>query len=548
MLKIIILFIITIFCILYILYILKTPYISKKNHKKIEKYKNTLNNEIPKKYQLFFNVYKNKSVESLDLMNKTEYIKEPIPKVLYRTWCDKNVKNCGGRDLDNKTLEYTINNLGSSWEQIIYYDNDIKYFLETEFGKEHRITKAYFLINEKYGAARADLFRYLIIYKKGGLYLDMKSAVINSPFPEIPYDKDIWVSTWGGKINTHLFPDTGEYHNWYIYARKGSPILKDIIEKVVDNIYELQNNPNTSIKHITTSENTTSNKMLVLCTTGPIAFTTAINNSKYKNTIYHNNNIQNYISYNPINISNINSMHYSEQTEPLINLKKDINYIPKTIYMTYHDLNLIPKYVKDNIQKYCDGYELKIYDDEMCINFLQKYYGDEAVYIFNNMEIKAYKADFWRYCILYIFGGYYFDIKTDFQKNIDEIFINKENTWYTVMSLFDNSLYNGIIVTPINNSIIYDAIDFIYKNQNPLNNYLIYCIKLYDLLKENCNQKLVIGDNIQKNNWKCILLKEYCNDKCDNDCDRYGRKCVIKNYNNDILFNTRYNDYPWKNI
>ena len=545
---IIILIFITLFCILYILYILKNN--SNKKIKKIKKYNNEIENfkpilsEIPKKYQLFFNVYKNKSVESLDLMDTSDYKKEAIPKVLYRTWCDKSVTNCGGRELDTKTLEYTRNKLGS-WEEIIYYDNDIKDFLEKEFGKEHRITKAYFLINPKYGASRADLFRYLIIYKKGGLYLDMKSTVINSPFPEIPYDKDIWISTWGGEINTHLFPDTGEYINWYIYARKGSPILKDIIEKVVDNIYDLYNNPNTSIKYITNSENTTTKKMLVLCTTGPIAFTTAINNSKYKNSIYHNNNIHNYLSYNPINISNINSMHYSEQTEPLINLKKDVNYIPKILYMTYNDLNLIPKYVKENITKYCGGYELKIYDDEMCINFLQKYYGDKAVYIFNNIGV-PHKADFWRYCILYIFGGYYFDIKTNFQKHLDEIFINKENTWYTVISLFETSIYNGIIVTPADNSIIYDAIEFIYKNPQPLNDYLIYCTKLYDLLQENCKHKLVIGDNIQKNNWKCILFKEYCDENCGNDCDRYGRKCVIKNSNNNILLNTRYNDYPWK--
>ena len=112
--------------------------------------------------------------------------------------------------------------------------------------------------------------------------------------------------------------------------------------------------------------------------------------------------------------------------------------------------------------------------------------------------------------------------------------------------MFDTSIYNGIIITPVNNSIIYDAIEFIYKNPHPLNDYLIYCTKLYDLLQENCKHKLVIGDNIQKNNWKCILLKEYCDENCVNDCDRYGRKCVIKNSNNNILCKTRYNDYPWK--
>lgn len=41
-----------------------------------------------------------------------------------------------------------------------------------------RIWEYYLRINKKYGAARADLLRYLVLYALGGVYLDLKSTVL----------------------------------------------------------------------------------------------------------------------------------------------------------------------------------------------------------------------------------------------------------------------------------------------------------------------------------------------------------------------------------
>lgn len=35
-------------------------------------------------------------------------------------------------------------------------------------------------------------------------------------------------------------------------------------------------------------------------------------------------------------------------------------------------------------------------------------------------------------------------------------------------------------------------------------------------------------------------------DISNNSCDRYNLNCVIKDETNNIIFNTRYNDFPWK--
>ena len=510
--------------------------------------------ELPPKNKLFYNLSINTIPKSLKIDNEVYKI-EPIQKKVYRTWCkEKSIGICGGRRADINVLTVTQKNL-PNWEQIIYTDKDIDQFLEKEFGKDHRITKAYYLINPKYSASRADLFRYLVIYKYGGLYLDMKSCV-KGPLPEIPPNMDMWVSSWnhykkvGNLVHMDLFTQTGEYQNWYIYARKNAPILKDIIEKVVNNIYEFHENPNTNYNLVLNSNlEITISKGIVLSITGPIAMTIAIIGSENNKSVYYNNSINNFLYYNcKTNNENMIDGHYSIQTEPLIKPKNDINYIPKIVYMTYDDLEKIPQYVKDNIKKYCKGYDIQIYDDDMCIEFLSKYYGKDAVSIFNNMKINAHKADFWRYCILYLFGGFYFDIKTDFRIPINQVFNSKlPNTWYTVIAdQKKNSIYNDIIVTPSQNPILLKAIEYFYKNPNPPH-YTYYIEHLYKILSEQCKNKLNIGNNIQKNNWNCILFLEECYSNCRNDCDQYNLNCIINNEKGEKVFNTRYKDFPWKN-
>ena len=86
--------------------------------------------------------------------------------------------------------------------------------------------------------------------------------------------------------------------------------------------------------------------------------------------------------------------------------------------------------------------------------------------------------------------------------------------------------------------------------------------KHISILSKNCiNNKIHIGNNLQKNGWNCVLFQEECKtckkrdqnsmdkkvyDNSNQVCDRYNLNCVIKDETNNIIFNTRYNDFPWK--
>ena len=253
--------------------------------------------------------------------------------------------------------------------------------------------------------------------------------------------------------------------------------------------------------------------------------------------IYYNNNKRS--PYTPPDIENIH-VKIQENISP-----SDIEdvYIPKVVYMTYHDIDGIPKYVMDNIKKYCSGYSVEIYGDKMCEDFLLKYYGIDAVKIFRDLNVGAHKADFWRYCILYVKGGYYFDIKTYFKKHIDDIFkVDRPKKWYTVLSILDKTIYNGIIVTPSHNSILWECILAIYKNVSHLQkNYFFNTEIMYKLIQNKCYSPIHVGTNQQDNEWNCELFQEVCI-KGD---DRYGFSCHIQDYQKNLLFNTRYNDFPW---
>jgi len=478
----------------------------------------------------------------------------PIPKIIYRTWCsnDTSVK-CGGRNLTGRSINITNNTL-KDWKQIIMSDDQIDKFIIDTYGPDHKYTQAYYIINKEYSASRSDLARLLIIYNYGGLYLDMKSCVVRD-IPTMPADMDMWVSNWeSGAPHSYIFYPGGEYQNWYIYARKKSPILLDIIEFVVHNILFYYNTGQYKTPpELILAESPSKGK--VLLTTGPIALTFAILNSNHKNKVIVDSSINDSVKYEcdiPLKqyIRNTDKKHYSNLLSPYLKIKDNIFFIPKNIYFTYYDLQKIPKYVIDNINKYCSGYNILYYDDNKCIDFLQHNFGNDYVTIFNNFKLGPHKADFFRFCILYLYGGFYFDIKTNFQKHIDTIFKpNVHNVWYTVICDSKKCLYNGIIVTYPRNYIMKYMIKFMILNNNNNNNsicYHIYVNEFHRILKSQCvNSYIQTGCNILKNDSKCILLDENCSNVSSSKADKYGCKCIITDNNNDINFITRYNDFPW---
>jgi len=87
--------------------------------------------------------------------------------------------------------------------------------------------------------------------------------------------------------------------------------------------------------------------------------------------------------------------------------------IPLHIYQTWYTKKLPPK-MKECVKKLKKDnpeFEHHLYDDKMCKEFIKNNFDKEVLESFNKLKPGAYKADLWRYCVLYKNGGIYLDIK-----------------------------------------------------------------------------------------------------------------------------------------
>ena len=227
-----------------------------------------------------------------------------IPKNIYQLISDKNNISKEFK----KNIEY-IKKLNTNWTHNLYDDNDIIEYIKKNYPQN--ILDVYNRINPKYGAARADFFRYLLMYNEGGVYLDIKSAMKVSLDKILKPDDEYILSHWECPCQYNLLDsEYGEFQQWHIICKPKHPFLKEVIDNVVKNIqnYDVDRDG--------------VGKKGVLKVTGPIVYTKSIIPilSLYKYTIYET---QLYIGliYNNISKSHINSFskkHYSKIDEPII--------------------------------------------------------------------------------------------------------------------------------------------------------------------------------------------------------------------------------------
>ena len=136
------------------------------------------------------------------------------------------------------------------------------------------------LINHNYPACVSDIIRLLVIYAKGGVYLDIKSEITKDISYELnKYKGKLLVFNW---INFPFFGNFwtkssiyGEMCNWGFACNKGNPVLREILNSVLLNIKD-------SYKE---KEKYNKGYPYILSLTGPHIFTHKILNTKNKDKV-----------------------------------------------------------------------------------------------------------------------------------------------------------------------------------------------------------------------------------------------------------------------
>ena len=145
--------------------------------------------------------------------------------------------------------------------------------------------------------------------------------------------------------------------------------------------------------------------------------------------------------------------------------------IPLNIYQTWYTLDLLPdmKECVDLIKTTNPEFKYYLYDDKMCRQFINEHFTIDVVNAYDSLIPGAYKADLWRYCILYKYGGIYLDIKYKPMNNFK--FITLTDKEYFVLDrpdgiILKNSwgLYNALMICLPSNPVLLRCIETIVYN------------------------------------------------------------------------------------
>jgi mannosyltransferase OCH1-like enzyme len=151
----------------------------------------------------------------------------------------------------------------------------------------------------------------------------------------------------------------------------------------------------------------------------------------------------------------------------LYSLKLNYNsIIPLHLYTCWHTKDL-PPLMRENFNYLIESNPLisfHLFDELECREFIQSNFESDVLFAYDHLIPCSYKSDLWRYCILYINGGIYMDIKYRCKNNFK--FISLTEKEYFVRDKNPLHTYTALIVTLPKNNIIYNCIRKIIENVN----------------------------------------------------------------------------------
>ena len=245
----------------------------------------------------------------------------------------------------------------------------------------------------------------------------------------------------------------------------------------------------------------------------------SIENLNYKKKINQKNNklkiflINKNLSKKILNFNLTPKLHYN--IPPLIFQTWNSKKLPIDMY------NAISKIRMLNLEL-----NYYLFDDNDCRNFIQSNFDKDVLFAYDNLIPGAYKADLWRYCILYQYGGIYIDVKFVPYNNFKLVNLLDKEHW--VIDRDKNGIYNAFMVCKKNNHILFSAINKIVENVKK---------KYYgESPLSPTGPKLLIKYFTDEEKKNIDMTHTTNGNNCDNKFINYNKKpilCGYKNYFND---------------
>jgi mannosyltransferase OCH1-like enzyme len=162
---------------------------------------------------------------------------------------------------------------------------------------------------------------------------------------------------------------------------------------------------------------------------------------------------------NQLKLQQMRILNYKRNKKQVYN-----SVIPLKIYQTWHskDLPARMKHSVEIIKAKHPRFEHILFDDNECRQFIAANFDSVVLKAFDSLIPGAYKADLWRYCILYKNGGIYLDIKYACINSFRFIELTEKEHW--VVDINGNNIYNALIAVKPNNEICLKCINQIVEN------------------------------------------------------------------------------------
>ena len=247
--------------------------------------------------------------------------KMSIPKIIHQTFSAQ-------RDMPDFLAANIaqLRQMNPGWEHRLYEDEDCARFIRENYDAD--IYALYNAIHPDYGAARADFFRYLLLYREGGVYLDIKSGCAVPLDDIVQEDDEFLLSHWQDPSDGRhpAFGVAAELQQWHIIARPEHPFLAAVIARVVENLRSYDPLRDGVGKHA------------VLQVTGPIAYTLAIEPllAQHPHRFFMAQAAGVTYSIAPIRHDRIFRKHYSKVTRPLVGFRHiRKNYLSMRIFAIF---------------------------------------------------------------------------------------------------------------------------------------------------------------------------------------------------------------------
>jgi mannosyltransferase OCH1-like enzyme len=138
--------------------------------------------------------------------------------------------------------------------------------------------------------------------------------------------------------------------------------------------------------------------------------------------------------------------------------------IPLHVYTCWHTYDLPPDMKKNYELMKVQNPELEfhLYDENDCKKFIQNHFSQNVVDAYESLIPCSYKSDLWRFCVLYINGGIYIDIKYQCVNGFKLVALTEGEQF--VRDYNPKNVYTALIVTFPKNNIMKQCIDSIVEN------------------------------------------------------------------------------------